>query len=113
MDNKIDRDIGNPVVTFASGATVSSAIDIQRFAFGNLQLPVEFSGDTITFQGCDTESGTYQLIHSKDGTSAYSYTAVTNIWKELDGCVFAMPFIKVVTSVATAGAATGRLCLKT
>lgn len=110
-DHLINREPAAISVAFASGATVSSGVDISQYAFGNVYLPAEFSGDTMSFQGCDTSGGTYAAIYD-DAGALVSFTAVSGKWHQLHPAVMGMPYIKIVTSVATSGAATAVLALK-
>ncbi len=112
MDAPISRESLYSDALFASGATESAAKFIGFSAFGNVQLPsAEFNGDTISFKGSLTEGGTYGLIYDDTGTLV-SFTCVGGAWTQLHPAVLGMPWIKIVTNVATGGAATAQLALK-
>lgn len=105
------RATGNPSATVASGGTVSSAVDIGLYGVGAMYLPAEFNGDTISFQGSNAVDGTFTAIRTTSG--AVSFTAHSAAaWYELPSSVMCYAFIKVVTSVATGGAATIDFSLK-
>lgn len=110
-DHFISREPASPSSVFASGATVGAAINISQSAFGNIYLPAEFSGDTISFQGAESDTGTFALIYDDTGTLV-SFTAVSAKWHQLHPAVMGMAWIKPVTSVATSGAATALFSLK-
>lgn len=107
----MNREPASPSAVFASSATSSGAVRIDQSAFGCIYLPAEFSGDTISFQGAEKEDGTFALVYDDTG-SLVSFVAVSAKWHQLHPAVMGMAYIKVITSVATSGAATALLSLK-
>ncbi len=99
-------------VVIANGATDSAVFTNAGYVAGALLLPGTFTGANISFKGCLTVGGTYQLIY--DLTGALITFAVTQGRNyPIPGEVLAYPFWKIISDASEGGARTIGLALNT
>lgn len=90
----------SPSVTIDISDTVSSAYALDDRTLCGLYIPSTFDGTTITFQSCDTFSGTYSAVKDGNG-NAISKTVAANDYIKLDPSDFAgCRNIKIVAGTA-------------
>lgn len=104
---------GTVTATFANGGTKSSVIDTSLWRVGTVYLPAEFNTDAITFEGAESETGTFAVLLTS-GAASVGFTAANGArWYDIPTAAINCPFIKIVTGTATAAAATIILNFKT
>lgn len=98
--------------TIANGQQASSAIKCMGMVPVGIILPAAFTGTALTFQVCDTESGTYQTLYGMDG-NAVSMTVAQGRTYAINPTNFeGVQFLKVVSGSSEGGARTLILSLK-
>lgn len=95
-------------VTIANGGTVSAVIPTGGFALCGIAFPAAFTGTTVTFQACDTASGTFLPVYNSAG--AVSYTVAQGRFVAIDPKDFqGVAFLKIVSG-SSEGAARTFVC---
>lgn len=54
--------------TIAESASLSGAIDLSAFKYITILMPAAWDAANLTFQACDTATGTFQDVYGDDGT---------------------------------------------
>ena len=103
---------GADSVTFASGGTVSTAVETRGYNSGSILLPAEFNADVISFEGAEKSDGTFAQIYNSGGALVSFTAAGASKWYDLPAAVFGLGFLKVVTGTATGAAATVTVSLR-
>lgn len=99
-------------VTIASGATLSSEVDLGR-SWARVYIDPTGAASEVRFQAAAASAGTYRQVYlPQPGTS----TVQANIWKVSSGisggvieCPAGIRFLKVETTAAVANGATLKL----
>lgn len=97
-------------VVIASGQTTSGAANLSHGStLVAIAMPAAFTGTTLTFTGCDTESGTYKALYD-DAGNAITVTCAASRYIVLDAANFAgVPYLKVVSGSSEGAERTLRL----
>jgi len=97
-------------VTIANGQQSSSVIKMGGMALVGVFIPASFTGTAITFEACDTESGTYVPVKSTTSGTALSYTVAVSGYYAIDPAPFnGISFLKIKSGSAE-GAARTLIC---
>lgn len=90
-------------VTIALNAQLSGAVDLGGYPLCGVYIPAAFTGTAMTFEACDTLTGTYVGI--KDGASDYSITVAAGKYCPVNPEKFrGVRFLKVKSGSAEAAA---------
>jgi hypothetical protein len=84
-------------VVHDSVIATSEAVDLRSYAGGNVTVSAGIT--TLTFYGCQEESGTYLPILDQDGVAVILTVASTNI-SELPSSLYSFYFIKALGDAA-------------
>lgn len=91
--------VNTGAVTIASGATASTAIDLQSFGFVGFITPAALTGTAFTFTG-SIDNSTFVALYNSDNT-AYSITVGTSRYYCLNPADFlGMKYVKIVSNGA-------------
>lgn len=88
-------------VTIANAGTTSDAVDAVDTALYGIILPSAFTGTSLTFTVCDTETGTYQGLYDQYG-NAVSMTVAQGRSYTLPTELAPWPFFKIVSGSSEA-----------
>lgn len=95
----------NQISTIALGAQESSAIPCGGFTLCGIKVPAAFTGVALTFEMCDTLSGTYVPIRSGIAGTVLTYTVVAGAYFAIDPKDFyGINFLKIKSGSAEAAA---------
>jgi hypothetical protein len=86
------------LVTIATDADLTPAIDITGAAFGGLLIPATVNGTSLLFHVSDEVAGTYyQLFDADNAAIALTITSATAAAQALPAELFAFNFFKIET----------------
>jgi len=92
-------------VNIANGATESDVIPLNGMGLCGIVLPAAFTSTALTFEACDTASGTYVPVKSTTSGSAISYTVAQGTYAAIDPKDFVgIQFLKIKAGTAEGAA---------
>ena len=91
------------VVSIATSAQTSTAIDLSSRGLVGFQMPSAFTGTTVTFVGThDDENGTYQALYNSDNTAFSITVAVDRQYVLCPSDFLGVRYVKFVSGSAEA-----------
>lgn len=86
----------NYAATIASGQTETGVIDTGGMNLVGIMFPATFTGTTVTFEMCNTSSGTFVPVVSTTSGTALSYTVAQAKYSAIDPTPFlGIKFLKI------------------
>ena len=104
--------ISHSEAVIADGQTVQTgSVDSIGYLVSGIIIPAGFEGTTLTFQACDTATGTFLDVVNSSGT-AVSMTVAASTHVVFEPQTFAgARYLKVVAGTAQTGATTLKLVM--
>ena len=107
MSYPITRQHASGTIYVATSTSISSAMEVEKFAGGAIKFPSDFSAASVWFQGSnDADPTTFTRIFDDDG-NAISVTVTTaeaaNGWVNIKpDCIFPFHRIRIETNATLA-----------
>jgi hypothetical protein len=102
----MNRAQSGTTATIANAGTVSNAVDFSYSDGGGFALPAAFTGAAMTFNVCNTRTGTFQQLMNAAGSAAVSVTVAAGKSYPLPVELEAWPYFQFVSGTAEGGART-------